>query len=37
MKQQKHDIEIRLPRASKAYEAPGALGSRFLSKANGPV
>ena len=27
MKQQKHDIEIRLPRASKAIEAPGAIGT----------
>ena len=34
---EKHDLEIRLPRASKAYEAPSALGSRFLSTANGPV
>ena len=34
---QKHDLEIRLPRASKALEAPDALGSRFLSKDYGPV
>ena len=37
---QRHDLEIRLSRASKAFEAPGApdaLGGRLLSKDYGPV
>ena len=32
-----HDLEIRLPRASKAFEAPGDFRSRFLSKDYGPA